>query len=99
MEHHVLTQLEYSKDLRGPLALYIYQENGYHTGCQWFSRTIRFPDEEILVADAKVLAVEAISAGREVRICDGGDQLVFHSVGGRQLYPKPDVDFWASIGG
>lgn len=99
MEHHVLTQLQYSQDLRGPFALYIYEHNGYHSGAQWFAKAIRYPNEEISISDAKLRAVAAISAGKEVRICDGGDMLVFHSEHGEQLYPKPDVNFWASIGG
>jgi hypothetical protein len=94
-----LTQLQYSKDLHGPFALYVYERNGYHTGKQWFAKVIRYADEEISVPLAKSRAMAAIAEGREVRICDGGDMLVYHSRNGVQLYPDPEIDFWKAIEG
>jgi hypothetical protein len=43
---------------------------------------------------AHSLATEAFAAGREVRICDGGDMLVFHAKGNAVLY---GATFWEDI--
>jgi hypothetical protein len=95
VEH--LTQLQYSTDLRGPFALYVYGSDGYHSGKQWFSKTIRYPDEEISVPLAKSRALKAVAEKREVRITDGGDMLVYHARGGVQLYPSNGLDFWKAV--
>lgn len=95
---HTLTQTFYSKDVRGPWALYVYEPNGYHTGAQWFAKVIRYPQEQISVAEARLRVIEAVSQGREVRITDAGDMLVFHSVNGAQLHPQ-GIDFWAAVEG
>lgn len=97
MKTEHLTETFYSKDVRGPWALYVYEFNGYHTGKQWFARVIRYPDEQITIGDAKLRVLEAESQGREVRICDGGDFLVYHSLNGVQVYPS--FDFWAAVEG
>lgn len=94
-----LTQLQYSKDLRGPFALYIYNDDGYHGGKQWFSKVIRYPDEEISVLLAKSRVRGAEGLGFEVRICDGGDMLVYHSKDGEQVYPAKEIDFWKAVEG
>lgn len=84
IEH--LTKLQYSIDRKGPWKLYIYDMGGqYHRGGVWFTRVVRYPNEEISVEKAKALANRALAEGREVRICDGGDMLVFHAKGNEML--------------
>jgi hypothetical protein len=99
MEHHELTELQYSHDRKGPFRLYIYEPNSEcHCGGIWFQRVPQYPEEgEISCAEAMVLALEAQSAGREVRICDAGDMLVYHQKGGKILYPQPIGNFWSEI--
>jgi hypothetical protein len=97
MSTFAFTEFKYSGDRTGPFRLYIFGPDGYHSGGQWFSRTIRYPDEEIPIPAARQLADQAIAKGREVRVTDGGDNLVFHSVGGRQVYPDQAVNFWAEV--
>jgi hypothetical protein len=99
MSLEILTQLQYSKDLRGPFALYVYDADGYHGGKQWFAKVIKYPDETISIAEAKARARAAEDDGREVRICDGGDMLVYHSQNGIQLYPPDGFHFWKAIEG
>jgi hypothetical protein len=95
MTIHTLNTLQYSKDSAGPWGLYVYRHNGYHTGAVWFARKVRNPDEQITIAKAKAVADAAIAEGKEVRITDSGDMLVFHSQGCKQLYP--DGDFWGGL--
>ena len=97
MSTYTLTELEYSDDRKGPFRLYIFGADGYHSGGQWFVHKIRYPDEEITVPVAKQIADQAIAWGREVRITDSGDSLVFHSFHGRQLYPDQAINFWAEV--
>ena len=89
-----LTELMYSTDRKGPWALYVYYPNGYHSGKQWFARPVRYPDEQLGVGQAKARAEAAIAAGNEVRVTDGGDELVFHSKNGKTLYGE---GFWEEI--
>lgn len=91
---HEFTELQYSTDREGPWALYVYYPNGYYSGRQWFGRAIKYPDEEITIAEAKARADAAIAAGNEVRVCDGGDMLTFHSKDGKTIYGE---DFWEGI--
>jgi hypothetical protein len=95
MPIETLTQLRYSEDRQGPWRLYIYEPNSqYHRGGQWFRNRPQYPDEEITTERAHSLATEAFAAGREVRICDGGDMLVFHAKGNAVLY---GATFWEDI--
>lgn len=89
-----LTELQYSNDRKGPWRLYVYNPNGYHNGGQYFSRRLRYPDEEITVSAAKELCDRAELEDREVRVTDGGDMLVYHSKGGKVLYGH---SFWGDI--
>ncbi len=97
---HKLTELYYSADVSGPLRLYIYDERGLHGGGQWFSRSVMYPDEEITADRARVEATVAVIAGKEVRITNGADFLVFWSKGGKVLFPKEGADtFWKAVCG
>lgn len=76
----------------GPWRLYIFGKDGYHSGGQWFTAgRIKYPDEEIPLSLAKDHSDEAIRRGLEVRVCDGGDNLVFHSQTGKVVYGST---FW-----
>ncbi len=97
---HTLTELQYSADISGPLKLYIYGEDGYHRGFEWFSRKPKYPDEEITVERARVDTIVAVMAGREVRITNGSDFLVFWAKDGKVLFPKEGVEkFWKAVCG
>lgn len=77
---------------KGPWRLYIYREDGYHEGGQWFRLgKIKYPNEEITFSRAKQHAEVAVGRGREVRICNGGDELVFHSLRGKVIF---GATFW-----
>lgn len=54
----------------------------------------KYPDEEEGVISVKVKCAAAMRAGREVRICDTGDNLVFHAKGARVLFGE---NFWREI--
>lgn len=93
MTVHTLTELQYSEDRQGPWKLYVYEPNSeYHRGGVWFRKgKPEYPDEEIEFAIAKEKCDDAMRDGREVRICDGGDMLVFHAKGDTVLYGET---FW-----
>ena len=94
-EVHTITELQYAEIGDGPWALYIFGRNGMHSGKQWFRKgTIKYPREEITITDAHKRVKEAISKQKEVRICDGGDMLVFHSANGAVLYGE---GFWEAV--
>ncbi len=97
MAHFHLTELQYSNEREGPWRLYIYGPDGYHSGGQWFRKKPKYPDEEITTAQAHNRALVAVSEGKEVRITDGGDMLVFHAKGGKVLYPAEPKKFWEEI--
>jgi len=84
----------YSEDRVGPWKLYIYGQDGFHSGGQWFARDIKYPDEEIGVFAAYVRYREAFDSGLEIRICDGGDQLVHHAKDRRIIYGP---QFWDDV--
>lgn len=87
-----LTELQYAEIGDGPWKLYLFGQNGYHSGGQWFRRgPMKFPDEEITFECARKECQKSIAAGLEVRVCDGGDNLVFHSEHGVVLHGE---DFW-----
>lgn len=91
-----LTDLQHSDDRKGPWKLYIYEPGGqYHLGCVWFEDSPKYPEEgEIATREANDRCVQAMLSGREVRICDGGDNLVFHFDGKRVLHGE---NFWPEI--
>lgn len=82
------------------LKLYLYRPDGYHEGGQWFtSGKIKYPDEEITSAQAKERADVAMRNKTEIRICNGGDHLVFHANKGAVIYPfgvTPE-EFWSEV--
>ena len=88
-----MTDLMYSDDKEGPWKMYVYSANSsYHAGGRWFRKgKAVYPDEEMSFIAAKVRCANAMRNGREVRICDGGDMLVFHAKGDKILYGE---DFW-----
>jgi hypothetical protein len=95
-----LDDLQYSDDRKGPFALYIYNAEGFHAGAQWFSRApLRYPDEEITVEKATNLARVAFMSGKEVRVTDSGDRLVYHCKDWKCLWPDGGNhgDFWNQI--
>lgn len=89
-----MTELQHSTDIKGSLALYIYDENGFHRGPQYFRKHVKYPSEEITSAQAHNRAFVAVSKGLEVRITDSGDMLVFHAKDGKILYPENPAKFW-----
>jgi hypothetical protein len=95
IEH--LTELQYSSDRKGPFALVIYEpDSQYHAREQWFRNVPKYPDEEISSWEALQQAQIAVAARREVRVCDGGDRLVYHAKDGKVLYGEK---FWEEIAG
>ena len=96
MPIETLTELQYSQDRDGPWQLYIYAPNSqYHRGGVWFMAKPKYPEAgEITILQAKKLAQKAFEDGREIRICDGGDMLVFHARDRRVLYGET---FWEEI--
>lgn len=97
MEVIVLNDLQYAEPADGPWRLYVFQEDGFHSGGKWFYREsiIKYPDEEISKEEAYQSAVAAIHLAREVRVVDGGDKIVFHSKDGVVVYGET---FWEKIG-
>lgn len=91
---HTLTELQYSTDRNGPFALYVYGMNGYHSGAQWFSKAPKYPDEEITAKEARASSDLAVAVGYEVRVCDGGDMLVYHAKDSAVLY---GFTFWSEV--
>ncbi len=94
-----LTEIQFAEPTPGEaFKLYLYGKDGFHSGAIWFTNgRIRYPDEEIAASDAKRLAERNIAEGREVRITNGGDLLVFHSRNGQQLYPAQAEKFWSKV--
>jgi hypothetical protein len=57
-----------------------------------------YPDEQITIEEAKRCAEMAMARGREVRITNGGDNLVFHAKDGKVLWPKAGAEeFWKRV--
>lgn len=88
MSVHHLTKLLYSNDTTGPWKLYVFEKNSaYHRCGVWFMEKPEYPEEgEITIAVAAERVDDAMADGREVRICDGGDMLVFHARGSTILH-------------
>lgn len=78
----------------GPWVLYIYGDDGYHSGGQWFDTTVKYPDEAISFEAARELANKAMAEGHEVRVCNGGDELVFWFKNG--VMPHGST-FWVTV--
>jgi hypothetical protein len=97
---YTLTELQYAEQGEGPWKLYVYNEEGKHYRPKWFRKgEMKYPDKEITVLDAFCHAETARVQGREVRICDGGDMLVYHAKDGKVLYPPDDSrQFWIDAG-
>jgi len=94
-----LTELIPDEVGSGPWRLYIYRYDGFHAGGQWFARKIKYPGEEIHAESAKILADAAVRNGREVMVTNGSDNMVFHAVEGKVVYP-PHGDaerFWKEV--
>jgi hypothetical protein len=81
-----LTEPMHAKWSEGPLKLYVFDFTGFHNGGKWVVDTVRYPGEELTTAAAKQLINKAMQDKREIRICDGGDMLVFHAVDGEIVY-------------
>ena len=94
-EVHTITELQYAEIGEGPWKLYIYGTKDLYGVTKWFRKgEIKYPDEEISLREAKRRSDENIANLREVRICDGGDMLVFHSVNGAVVYGD---GFWEAV--
>jgi len=93
-----LSTLQYSNDREGPWRLYIYEADGFHRGGQWFRKPpLKYADEEITAIEALKLAAFALRDKKEIRVCDGGDALVYHAKDGKCLYPPDGGNFWMEI--
>lgn len=97
LEVHTITELTYAeKSGPGPWRLYIYDEHDFHSGGKWFRNgNVKHPDEEISKEEAYQNCVATILLKCEVRICDGGDHLVFHAQNGEVIYGE---NFWEELG-
>jgi hypothetical protein len=94
MTTFTLTQLQHSDDRRGPWILYVYEKDGErHWGGVWFMAKPKYP-EELTIAIARGRCVASMLDGREVRVCDAGDMLVFHFANGQILHGET---FWQDI--
>ncbi len=95
-----LDALQYSDDRRLPMKLYLLAKDGHHRGGKWFMHVPEYPEEgEITLEDARKMAEDHMAHGQEVRICDGGDMLVFHSKDGKMVHPTSGTasEFWSSL--
>jgi hypothetical protein len=94
------SQLHYSDDLGdgAPLALYIYRADGLHTGAHYIANDAH-EDREIAPADARFVAEHNMDAGREIRITNSADHLVFHAKDGKVIYPADPEMFWKAVQG
>jgi len=98
VEVEVLDQLQYAVPRKGAsFRLYIFGKDGFHSGGQWFRRKPQFPDEEITVSAAEIRADRAIREGKEIRVTDAGDQMVYHFKNGKRLYPAGVENVWQTL--
>ncbi len=67
-----------------PLRGYVYDANGYHSG------PIELDLPGVFERFLDRIAQPAIDEGREVRITDRWDFMVFHSKDGKILWPTPE---------
>jgi hypothetical protein len=99
MSLYKLDNLQYAPPGPGPWKLYVYDRDGYYRGAKWFRKgPVQYPDEEISRQDAKDQVDRALAQGLEVKVTDGGDRLVFHAKGIKQIYPLDPGKFWAAVG-
>jgi hypothetical protein len=99
MAIYTFDKMQYAEPGPGPWRLYVYDRDGYSRGSKWFRKgPVQYPDEEITRQAAKEQVDRALAQGLEVRIADGGDLLVFHAKGGKQLHPVNPDKFWAAVG-
>jgi hypothetical protein len=92
-----LSQLHYSEGLgEAPLALYIFRPDGLHTGAHYIANDAH-EDREIAPADARFVAEHNMDAGREIRITNSADHLVFHAKDGKVIYPADPEAFWKAV--
>jgi hypothetical protein len=96
-----LSELQYDTDLSGCLRLYIYRADGLgYEKRTYFARKVKYPDEEIDMEAAKSLCDNAVLMGREVRITNSGDFLIFHAKSGEVLWPLEGSEcFWKRVRG
>ena len=92
-------QLVYANVANGEsLRLYVYDEDGFHSGGQWFTSTLplKYPDEQIDAVSARALSDAATG---QVRITNGGDELVFWANAGDVLWPLQTTaaEFWERV--
>lgn len=99
-EIHRLTELVYSAEISESLKLYVYDRRSEHYyESVWFRRHVRYPAEEIGTHAAKAMALKAIAEGRQVRITNADDFLVFHAQAGQVIYPADAEAFWQQVEG
>lgn len=91
-----LDKLIYSQSLGQSFRLYIYEKDGKHRGGIWFRATPRH-SEEITAESARKLVDRAILDGKECRVTNSGDELVFHFRDGKQIHPATAAEFWAQV--
>jgi len=91
-----VTDLKYAELGEGPWRIYIFDKDGFHSGGKWFrDGAVKYPDEEVGKEEAYQTCMAAVLLKREVRICDGGDKLVFHSKDGSVIHGER---FWGPLG-
>lgn len=93
-----LTRLHYSDEPGdgAPLALYIFREDGLHEGALHIAKETN-DGSELSPADARFVAEHNMDAGREVRIANDADELVFHAKDGKVIYPSDPEAFWKAV--
>ena len=89
--------LVYEDKLGGWLRLFIFGFDGYHSAGILFGRDVTFPD--LTIAAARRTVEAAMADGREVRITNGGDFLVFHAKDNKLIYPADAAAFWREVEG
>lgn len=93
---HKLTELQYSHDRKLPLRLYRYAPDGFHRGGLWFDRLPG--EEEASIVEARKMAEHHMATGNELRVTNSGDELVFHAMNGKVLFPPEGAEkFWESL--
>jgi len=104
MSVYTLTEPVYGNDRNGPFRLYIYEADGFHRGGVWAYKggPTHYPNDpctEISTREMMMRAVESCAQGKEVRITDGGDLMIYHAIGGKILYPDSEAmkTFWQEI--
>jgi hypothetical protein len=95
-EVYTLTELKYAEIGEGPWKLHIHHGGPpYNSEVWWFrKKQTKHAIEEIALVEAKKRSDANIAQGLEVKVCDGGDELVFHSESGVVLYGE---GFWEAV--